>query len=79
MVREDLQQSLPRESYERFVERARVLAYEDGEFIIAVPDAITADWLSARLRQNLKRVVGVLFGPAAIDRYRFSCSAPARQ
>ncbi len=67
MVREDLLQSLPRESYERFVERARVLAYEDGEFIIAVPDAITADWLNARLRQNLKRGLGRYLGRRSID------------
>jgi chromosomal replication initiator protein len=67
MVREDLADHLARESFERFVEPAWVLAYEDGEFIIAVPSAMAADYLDGWLRQYLKRALGRYLGRHSID------------
>ncbi len=66
MVREDLRHSLSSEIYGRFVEKSWVVAYEDGEFIIGVPDSFAADWLEARMRKNLKRRLGRYLGRQSI-------------
>jgi chromosomal replication initiator protein len=66
MVREDLRHSLSSEMYNRFVEKSWVVAYEDGEFIIGVPDSFAADWLGARMRKNLKRRLGRYLGRQSI-------------
>lgn len=66
MVREDLRHSMAGGMFKRFVADSWVAAYEDGEFIIGVPDSYAADWLAARLRTDLKRRLGRYLGRQSI-------------
>lgn len=49
----ELQIQLPREAFDTWLRGASYVAYEDGMFIIGVPNAYARDWL----QQRLKRVI----------------------
>lgn len=60
MALNDLALSMPAPTYETWVRDTDVLRYADGEFVIGVPTAYARDWLSNRLRPQIKRIVSRL-------------------
>jgi chromosomal replication initiator protein len=52
-----LQMDMPKASYETWVKDAQVVAYEDGAFIIGVPNAYARDWLESRLLSIVTRLL----------------------
>lgn len=53
----ELALQMPTATYETWVRDTSVIAYEDGEFIVGVPNAYARDWLANRLRTNIKRTL----------------------
>ena len=57
----ELQLQMTKPTFETWVKPSKVVAYEDGEFIIAVPSAYIKDWLEHKLLSSIKRaLVGIL-------------------
>ena len=56
----ELALQMPSASYNTWVRDTWVLGYEDGEFIIGIPNAYARDWLENRLRNKIKRALGSL-------------------
>ena len=58
----ELQLSLQRSTYDSWLRDTHAIAYEDGQFIVAVPHAFAQDWLQTRLKgpikQRLQRLCG---------------------
>ena len=52
-----LQMDMPKASYETWAKDAQLVAYEDGEFIIGVPNAYARDWLESRLLSIVTRLL----------------------
>lgn len=52
-----LQMDMPKASYDTWVREAQLVAYEDGEFIIGVPNAYARDWLEGRLSSTVIRLL----------------------
>ncbi len=48
---------MPSATFDTWLRDTRVLAYEDGEFIIGLPNAYARDWLENRLRTQVKRIL----------------------
>jgi chromosomal replication initiator protein len=51
----ELQLQMTRPTFDTWLRPAKVVAYEDGEFIIAVPNAYSQDWLERKLLSSIKR------------------------
>lgn len=51
----ELALQMPAPTFDTWVRDTVVLAYEDGEFIIGLPNAYARDWLENRLRPTIKR------------------------
>lgn len=49
---------MPSATFNTWVRDTWVVAYEDGEFIIGLPNAYARDWLENRLRNKIKRALG---------------------
>ena len=60
MALDELALSMPAPTFEAWVRDTNVLGYTDGEFVIGVPHAYARDWLSNRLRSQIKRILGRL-------------------
>jgi chromosomal replication initiator protein len=54
-------------SFDRWVNDTWVIAYEDGEFLIGLPDAFRYDWIVNRLSRQIKRKLAVIVGRATVD------------
>jgi chromosomal replication initiator protein len=54
-------------SFDRWVHDTWVIAYEDGVFIIGLPDAFRYDWIVNRLSRQIKRKLCVIVGRSTID------------
>jgi chromosomal replication initiator protein len=54
-------------TFDRWVHDTWVIAYEDGEFLIGLPDAYRYDWIVNRLSRQIKRKLAVIVGRATID------------
>ena len=54
-------------TFDRWVNDTWVIAYEDGEFLIGLPDAFRYDWIVNRLSRQIKRKLSVIIGRATID------------
>jgi chromosomal replication initiator protein len=54
-------------SFDRWVHDTWVIAYEDGEFLIGLPDAFRYDWIVHRLSRQIKRKLAVILGRSSID------------
>jgi len=52
-----LQMDMPKASYETWVREAEMVAYEDGIFMIGVPNAYARDWLESRLTSTISRML----------------------
>ncbi len=44
-------------SYDTWIRDAKLVAYEDGEFVVGLPNAYARDWLDNRLRSTIKRTL----------------------
>ena len=57
---DDLALRMPTATFETWVRDSTVIGYEDGEFLIGVPNAYVRDWLANRLRPTIKATVSNL-------------------
>jgi len=55
MLLSELALQMPSATFNTWVRDTWVVAYEDGEFIIGLPNAYARDWLENRLRNKIKR------------------------
>ncbi|MEP7198426.1 MAG: chromosomal replication initiator protein DnaA [Chloroflexota bacterium] len=53
----ELQIQMPRATFETWVKNTAVVSYEDGQFVIGVPNTYAVEWLENRLLGTLKRHV----------------------
>ena len=58
----ELQLQMTRATFDTWVKDTSVMAYEDGEFIIGVPNAYAKDWLDNRLYAAVKRTLAQVAG-----------------
>lgn len=54
-------------SFDRWVHDTWVIAYEDGEFLIGLPDAFRYDWIVHRLSRQIKRKLAVIMGRETVE------------
>ncbi len=54
----ELQLQLPRETFDTWLRHARLVAHEDGTFIIGVHNIYAREWLEHRLKKVILRTVG---------------------
>ncbi len=52
-----LQMEMPKAAFNTWVRDAELIAYEDGVFMIGVPNAYARDWLESRLTSTLTRML----------------------
>ncbi len=57
MLLSELALQIPAATYDTWVRDTVVIGYEDGEFIIGMPNAYARDWLQNRLRHTIKRTL----------------------
>lgn len=60
MLLSELSLQMQSATYNTWVRDTWVIAYEDGEFIVGLPNAYARDWLENRLRHKIKRVLSSL-------------------
>lgn len=53
----ELQVQMPRETFDAWLRDTRVLAHEDGSYIIGVPNAYAREWLDKRLKKVVLRIL----------------------
>ncbi|MEA3337427.1 MAG: chromosomal replication initiator protein DnaA [Chloroflexota bacterium] len=53
----ELQLQLTSDIFEMYLHPTRFMAYEDGTFLVAVPNGFVKDWLDLRLNQRVKRTL----------------------
>jgi chromosomal replication initiator protein len=53
----ELEVQMPSATFNTWVRDTWVLGYEDGDFIIGLPNAYARDWLENRLRYKIKRIL----------------------
>ncbi|MCB0190301.1 MAG: chromosomal replication initiator protein DnaA, partial [Caldilineaceae bacterium] len=58
MLLSEMALQMPSATFNTWVRDTWVIAYEDGEFIIGLPNAYARDWLENRLRNKIKRALG---------------------
>lgn len=54
----ELQLQLPRETYDTWLRNARLIAHEDGTYIIGVHNIYAREWLEHRLKKVIVRTLG---------------------
>ncbi len=57
MVLSELALQMPSATFDTWVRDTVVIGYEDGEFIVGMPNAYARDWLENRLRHSIKRTL----------------------
>ncbi|HIC88687.1 MAG TPA: chromosomal replication initiator protein DnaA, partial [Anaerolineae bacterium] len=58
----ELQLQMTRATFDTWVRDTRLVAYEDGTFIVGVPNPFAKDWLDNRLRPVVKRALTHIVG-----------------
>lgn len=56
----ELALQMPAATYDTWMRDTSVIAYEDGEFIIGLPNAYARDWIMNRLQNKIKRILSKL-------------------
>ena len=60
-ARGQLQTDMPKAAFDTWVRNAEFISYEDGHFVIGVPNAYARDWLQSRLSSTVVRLLtGIL-------------------
>lgn len=70
MVLSELALQMPTSTYDTWVRDTVVIGYEDGEFIIGMPNAYARDWLENRLRHTIKRTLSSIMHRAVQVQFR---------
>lgn len=70
MALSELALQMPSATYDTWVRDTVVVAYEDGEFIIGMPNAYARDWLENRLRHNIKRTLSSIMNRSVQVQFR---------
>ena len=52
-----LQMDMPKAAFDTWVRNTEFISYEDGSFIIGVPNAYARDWLESRLASTVVRLL----------------------
>ena len=52
-----LQVEMPKAAFDTWVRNAELITYEDGSFVIGVPNAYARDWLHSRLSSTVRRLL----------------------
>lgn len=52
-----LQMEMSKAAYETWLSEAELVSYEDGSFIVGVPNGYARDWLESRLTSTVKRLL----------------------
>ncbi|NOZ28483.1 MAG: chromosomal replication initiator protein DnaA [Chloroflexi bacterium] len=73
----ELQLRVARATYDTWLRDSRLVAYEDGMFVIGVPNAYAKDWLEHRLYGVIRRVLESIAGRSV--ELRFTVYAPAER
>ncbi|MBW7883070.1 MAG: chromosomal replication initiator protein DnaA [Caldilineaceae bacterium] len=50
-----------------WIQESWIIHYEDGQFIVGLPNAFYLDWAESRLRPRIKRKLAVIMGRASVD------------
>jgi chromosomal replication initiator protein len=53
----ELQLQMTKATFDTWVKPTNVISYEDGSFVIGVPNAYAQDWLQTRLLSTIKRIL----------------------
>jgi len=56
-ARGQLQMEMPKAAFDTWVRNAELVSYEDGSFMIGVPNAYAKDWLQSRLTSTITRLL----------------------
>ena len=56
-ARGQLQMEMPKAAFDTWVRNAEFVSYEDGSFMIGVPNAYARDWLQSRLTSTVTRLL----------------------
>jgi chromosomal replication initiator protein len=56
-ARGQLQMEMPKAAFDTWVHHAEMVSYEDGSFMIGVPNAYAKDWLQSRLASTVTRLL----------------------
>ncbi len=70
MVLGELALQMPASTFDTWVRDTVVIGYEDGEFIIGMPNAYARDWLENRLRHTIKRSLSSIMHRAVQIQFR---------
>lgn len=65
----ELQLQLPRETFDTWLRNARLVAHEDGTFIIGVGNIYAREWLEQRLKKVVVRTLGRIAGRSVEVRF----------
>jgi chromosomal replication initiator protein len=65
----ELQLQMTRATFDTWFKTSRVVAYEDGTFIIGVSSAYAKDWLENRLSGTVKRTLNGIAGRSVEVKY----------
>ncbi|MER2600547.1 MAG: chromosomal replication initiator protein DnaA [Caldilineales bacterium] len=58
----ELQLQVTPDIYDMYLHPARFMAYEDGAFLVSVPNAFVKDWLDLRLKRSVKKTLRHIMG-----------------
>ncbi len=58
----EIEVSVGRGSYMTWIKSARLVTYEDGQFVIGVPNGYVKDWMEHRMQGQLKKMLGERMG-----------------
>jgi chromosomal replication initiator protein len=61
---------MPSSTFDTWVRDTVVIGYEDGEFLIGMPNAYARDWLENRLRHTIKRTLSSIMHRAVQIQFR---------
>ena len=70
MVLSELALQMPSATFDTWVRDTVVIGYEDGEFIVGMPNAYARDWLENRLRHTIKRSLSSIMHRAVQVQFR---------
>ncbi len=73
----ELQLQLPRETFDTWLRNARLVAHEDGTFIIGVGNIYAREWLEQRLKKVVVRTLGRIAGRSVEVRFVLAADHPA--
>jgi chromosomal replication initiator protein len=62
-----LQMEMGKPTFDTWISQSRLLAHEDGEYMIGVPNAYIKDWLDNRLKGTVKRVLSSVVGRSHVE------------